>query len=72
MLEMNHQYKKPINSLIFHEKTKNLISADDKIIKIYNKDTGKIFTNIESKTKINQVELVKNSGLLLVANEVNY
>ena len=67
---MNHQYKKPINSLIFHSKTKNLISADDKIIKIFNKDTGKIFTNIESKAKINQVELVKKSGLLLVANEV--
>ncbi len=46
------------------------MSADDKIIKIYNKETGKIFTNIESKSKINQVELVKKSGLILVANEV--
>lgn len=43
----------PINSLIFHEKTKNLISADKKIIKIYNKDNGKTFTNIEPKNAIN-------------------
>jgi len=32
--------------MIFHERTKNIISADNKIIKIFNKETGKIFTNI--------------------------
>jgi len=32
---------------MFHEKTGNIIAADTKIIKIYNKETGKIFTNIQ-------------------------
>jgi len=55
--------------LIFHEKTKNLISADKKIIKIYNKDNGKTFTNIEPKSVINSVCLANNSGLFFVATE---
>ena len=32
--------------IMLHEKSGNLIAADTKIIKIYNKDSGKIFTNI--------------------------
>lgn len=41
---------------MLHEKSGNLIAADSKIIKIYNKDTGKIFTNIQPKTDINSVK----------------
>ena len=39
------------------------------MIKIHDKNTGKLFTNIEPKAKINDIELVGNSGVILVANE---
>jgi len=69
LLEVQHPYKLPIKTLKFHEASKNIISVDKKIIKIYNKTTGKIFTNIEGNSDINDVELVGNSGLLFVAND---
>jgi len=69
ILEVQHPYKLPIKSVKFHEASKNLISVDKKQIKIYNKSTGKIFTNIESNSDINDIELVADSGLILVAND---
>lgn len=69
LLEVQHPYKLPIKTVRFHEESKNLISLDKKMIKIYNKNSGKVFTNIESTCDLNDVELVGNSGLLLVANE---
>lgn len=67
ILELQHHYKIPINSIQFHEKSRNILSSSKKILKINNKDTGKIFTNIEPKNHINMFEVCKNSGLILVA-----
>ena len=39
------------------------------MIKIHDKHTGALFTNIEPKSKINDIELVGGSGMILVANE---
>lgn len=69
LLSIQHQYKEPINSIVFHNKSKNILSSSKKILKINNVETGKIFTNIEPKEEINSFELVKDSGLILVANE---
>ena len=69
MIDFQHQYHEPIKSIIFHDSSRNILSADKKILKIFNQDSGKIFTNIEPKEEINSIELVKNSGLIFVATE---
>eukprot|EP00330_Aristerostoma_sp_ATCC50986_P000683 CAMPEP_0114583810 /NCGR_PEP_ID=MMETSP0125-20121206/7500_1 /TAXON_ID=485358 ORGANISM="Aristerostoma sp., Strain ATCC 50986" /NCGR_SAMPLE_ID=MMETSP0125 /ASSEMBLY_ACC=CAM_ASM_000245 /LENGTH=297 /DNA_ID=CAMNT_0001777553 /DNA_START=367 /DNA_END=1260 /DNA_ORIENTATION=+ len=69
LMEVQHPYKLPIKTIKYHEASRNLLSLDSKIIKIYNKDSGKSFTNIESKHGMNDLELYQNSGLLIVPNE---
>ncbi|KAG0237303.1 hypothetical protein BGW42_001223 [Actinomortierella wolfii] len=71
----DHQYGYPIKSLHFHEGTQGedgktkVISADCKIIKIWNREDGKNFTSIEPSNDINDVCPVGDSGLMFVANE---
>ncbi len=45
------------------------MTADKKIIKIYDKDTGKLFTNIEPKTGLHDIELCGETGLIFVPQE---
>ena len=43
---------------------------DKKIIKVYDQNDGKLFTNIEPKCWVNDIELCgKDSGLLFAAQE---
>ncbi|KAF9921788.1 hypothetical protein FBU30_008145 [Linnemannia zychae] len=71
----DHQYGFPIKSLTFHEGTQGedgrskIVSADCKIIKIWDRENGKNFTSIEPANDINDVCVVDNSGLMFVANE---
>uniref|UniRef100_H3CIM1 Nucleolar protein 10 n=1 Tax=Tetraodon nigroviridis TaxID=99883 RepID=H3CIM1_TETNG len=62
-------YNLPIKSLNFNNQLDLVVSADSKIIKIWNKDTGKMFTSIQPQTNINDVCLYPNSGMLFTANE---
>lgn len=64
LLTLTHHYRLPINSIKFHEASRKIITADKKIIKFYDKDNGRLFTNIEPKTSINDVELCANTGLV--------
>ncbi|KAK9764655.1 Small ribosomal subunit biogenesis [Basidiobolus ranarum] len=71
----DHQYGFPIKSLHWLEggnsesEEGKVLSADSKIIKIWNRDSGKHFTSIEPTQDINDVCVVPDSGLLFVANE---
>ncbi|GJJ70722.1 ribosome biogenesis protein ENP2 [Entomortierella parvispora] len=71
----DHQYGFPIKSLTFHEGTQGedgrskVVSADCKIIKIWDRENGQNFTSIEPVNDINDVCVVDNSGLMFVANE---
>lgn len=65
----SHPYMVPINDIIFHEKTGKMIVSDEKSIRIYDKDSGNLFTTVESKFKINGVKSYQSSGLLLVPQE---
>jgi ribosome biogenesis protein ENP2 len=65
----SHPYMVPINEIIFHEKAGKMIVSDEKSIRLYEKDTGNLFTTVESKFKINGVKSCQNSGLLLVPQE---
>ena len=66
MLTRDHQYEQPIRKIMFHQDG-HVISADTKIIKIWNKDTGKPYTSIEPENDINDV--LVDSGLVMTANE---
>lgn len=69
VLEIKHHYKLPINSIKFHEKSRTVLSSNERILKINNKETGKVFTSIEPNSSINQFTLVPESGLILVASD---
>uniref|UniRef100_A0A3Q0RUV8 Nucleolar protein 10 n=1 Tax=Amphilophus citrinellus TaxID=61819 RepID=A0A3Q0RUV8_AMPCI len=69
LLVKDHFYNLPINSLNFHNQLDLVLSSDSKIIKIWNKDTGKLFSSIEPQTNINSVCVYPNSGMLFTANE---
>jgi ribosome biogenesis protein ENP2 len=68
LLIKDHQYGFPIKSLIFHNSGK-VISTDTKIVKMWDKVDGKVFTNIEAPSDINDTCIFENSGLLMLANE---
>ncbi|KAM8952569.1 nucleolar protein 10 [Pelodytes ibericus] len=65
----DHQYGLPIKSVQFHSPLELVISADSRIIKMWNKNTGKIFTSIEPEADVNDVCIYPDSGMLLTANE---
>ncbi|XP_060089916.1 nucleolar protein 10 [Heteronotia binoei] len=69
LIVKDHQYGLPIKSIQFHNSLDLVISADSRIIKFWNKDTGKIFTSMEPEHGINDVCIYPNSGMLFTANE---
>ncbi|KAG7225153.1 hypothetical protein INR49_014784 [Caranx melampygus] len=69
LLVKDHFYNLPIKSLNFHDQLGLVISADSKIIKIWNKDNGKVFSSIQPQSNINDVCIYPQSGMLFTANE---
>ncbi|KAI9024086.1 WD40-repeat-containing domain protein [Hyaloraphidium curvatum] len=68
-LVKDHQYGTPIKNITFHPSSGNVVSADTKIIKLWNQETGAALTSIEPPNDINDLCVVEESGLILVANE---
>jgi ribosome biogenesis protein ENP2 len=65
MLTLTHHYRLPINQIRFHEASRKILTSDRKIIKVYDKNDGKLFTNIEPKSAINDIELCgRDTGLI--------
>lgn len=58
-----HHYRMPIKNIKFHKSGK-LLTADRKIIKIWDRN-GDLFTNIEPKAEINDIEIA-NDGTGIV------
>jgi len=65
----DHQYELPIVSLSYHKSSGHILSADSKIIKLWNPETGRNFTSIEPGFPINDVCVYQDSGLIFLANE---
>jgi ribosome biogenesis protein ENP2 len=75
----DHQYGFPIKTIHFHKGSAGandsenggdkVIVADCKIVKIWDRASGKHFTSIEPETDINDVTTVDDSGLIFTANE---
>uniref|UniRef100_A0A3Q1I510 Nucleolar protein 10 n=1 Tax=Anabas testudineus TaxID=64144 RepID=A0A3Q1I510_ANATE len=69
LLVKDHLYNLPIKSISFHNQLDLVVSADSKIIKMWNKDNGKVFSSIQPQSNINDVCMYPNSGMLFTANE---
>ncbi|KAM9842055.1 nucleolar protein 10 [Aulostomus maculatus] len=69
LLVKDHFYNLPIKSLNFHEQMDLVVSADSKIIKMWNKDNGKVFSSLQPQANINDVCIYPHSGMLFTANE---
>eukprot|EP01048_Picozoa_sp_COSAG05_P003936 COSAG05_NODE_194_length_14555_cov_25.382955_7_plen_673_part_00 len=63
-----HNYGLPLVSLSFSGRH-NLVSADSKLVKIWNRNDGKVITNIEPPADINSVCVWPDSGLIFMAAE---
>ncbi|KAG6054601.1 hypothetical protein E4U17_003654 [Claviceps sp. LM77 group G4] len=72
LLKKDHGYGFPVKKL-FHMTTssqeKKIMSADKRIIKIWDESTGDPWTSVEPIVDINDVAWCKDSGMLLTANE---
>jgi ribosome biogenesis protein ENP2 len=69
MLEKDHQFDTPITDIHFHDYSRSVISSCKKIIKIWDKDTGKSFCNVEPSFDITTTHLVPNTGMMMVGGE---
>jgi ribosome biogenesis protein ENP2 len=67
---LTHHYRLPIQTIKFHSASRKILTSDKKIIKIFNEVDGSLFTNIEPKVQINDMEIpADNSGLIFVPLE---
>src|SRR3990167_1003431 len=67
LLAKDHQYDLPIINVQFHNEF--CVSTDNKICKIWEKETAKPFVNIESDSAINHTTFVGDSGLLFLGGQ---
>lgn len=69
ILVKDHNYGLPIKKIVFHEQNDKVISVDSKVVKIWERETGDMFTAIESEAPINDMCLFPGSGLIFLAAE---
>ncbi|KAL6714240.1 Small ribosomal subunit biogenesis [Lecanora helva] len=78
ILKKDQGYGYPIHTLTYLDSSTNsqsvnaepkILSADKRIIKIWNRQDGSAWTSVEPFVDINSVSWCKDSGLLLTANE---
>ena len=67
-IKKSHLYELPIKSITFHTNNK-IITADSKIIKIWDIETTENLTSVEPGIPINDVCCYQDSGLIFLANE---
>ncbi|XP_063972558.1 nucleolar protein 10 [Diachasmimorpha longicaudata] len=65
----DHMYGLPIRNIEFHDKMDLVYSMDSSIVKIWEKQTGKIYTSIEAQNDLNDLCTIPGTGMLFLANE---
>ncbi|CAG9825089.1 unnamed protein product [Phaedon cochleariae] len=65
----DHMYGLPIKDVEFHHQQDLVLSLDSSILKIWDKNNGKLYTSIEASTEFNNLCTVPNTGLIFLANE---
>ena len=66
LLVKDHQYGLPIRDIKYHRG--HVVSADAKIIKLWEAASGKVFTNIQPAADINDVAVCADSGMLFLCS----
>lgn len=65
----DHMYGFPILDIDFYPSQDLVLSMDKSIVKIWEKNTGKLFTSIEATSDFNNLCYIPNSGMMFIANE---
>lgn len=65
----DHMYGLPIKNVEFHYQNNIVYSLDNTILKLWDKNSGNLYTSIEASTEFNDLCLVPNTGLFFLANE---
>ncbi|KAL9642790.1 hypothetical protein ABK040_009865 [Willaertia magna] len=65
----DHLSEQRVVKISYHDLTKNIISADNRTIKIWDKSTGNNFTNLEYPTNISDFCVIPQSGMIMVGGE---
>nr|XP_012135821.1 PREDICTED: nucleolar protein 10 [Megachile rotundata] len=68
-LTKDHMYGLPIKNIEFHQKMDMVYSMDSSIVKIWDRNNGKLYTSIEAQSDFNDMCVIPNTGMLLIANE---
>jgi ribosome biogenesis protein ENP2 len=72
LLKKDQGYGYPIQTLLYLttlSQEEKVLSADKRIIKIWDQDDGKPWTSVEPAVDLNSVAWYKDSGMILTANE---
>ncbi|XP_075992256.1 nucleolar protein 10 lethal (2) 34Fd [Anticarsia gemmatalis] len=69
LLVKDHMNEIPIKALEFHKQMNYVYSMDSTVVKIWDKNTGKQYTSIESSSDFNDLCVVPNTGLNMMAVE---
>ncbi|CAK1549879.1 unnamed protein product [Leptosia nina] len=69
LLVKDHMNEIPIKNIEFHKQMNYVYSMDANIVKIWDKSTGKQYTNIESSVDFNDLCVIPNTGLCMMAVE---
>ncbi|RZC43106.1 nucleolar protein 10 [Asbolus verrucosus] len=65
----DHMYGLPIKDVEFHHQQDLIFSMDSSVVKIWDKNNGKLYTSVEASTEFNNLCVVPNTGLFFIANE---
>ncbi|XP_076368050.1 nucleolar protein 10 lethal (2) 34Fd isoform X2 [Tachypleus tridentatus] len=69
LLVKDHMYGLPIKDIEFYPSMDLVVSIDRKIVKLWDRTTGKPFTSIQPQTDLNDLCLYPNSGMMFLTNE---
>ncbi|XP_041978163.1 nucleolar protein 10 [Aricia agestis] len=69
LLVKEHMNEIPIKSIEFHKTMNYVYSMDANVVKIWDNNTGKQYTNIESSVDFNDLCVIPNTGLSMMAVE---
>jgi ribosome biogenesis protein ENP2 len=69
-VEFDQQVVERVKQIKINSHSNKLITCDRKIVKIWNIEDGSLFTNIEPKSEINDVEICNDgSGMIFCPQE---
>lgn len=69
LLIKDHNYDLPIKSLDFKDEENLVLSMDSRILRFWNRNTGKAYTAIEPGVPLTALTVYPDSGLIFLANE---